>query len=289
MSQDILQRFLFETAPARGVAVQLTESYQTVINQRDYPPVLQKLLGELMAAAVLISANLKFGGALVLQVHGSGNLKLLVVECETGLKLRATANWEGDIPDLPLAQLMQSGKFVITLDPKDGSQPYQGIVAMDADSIADIIEHYMLRSAQIDTRLWLGLDGQTVGGLLLQKLPEGHGDIEDWNRVQALASTVTAEELAGLPPQEVLHRLFHEEDRRLFDEEHPAFECTCSRERVGAMLKMVGKEEVEHVLAEQNQVEVRCDFCNKAFQFDSIDITRIFGGHGSDITPDTRH
>lgn len=286
---DQLFRFLFENAPARAVAVRLEDSYQHVLQRRSYPPLLQKWLGELLAAAALIAANLKFDGALVMQLHGNGALKLLIVECDAGLQLRATARWDGDLADRPLAELLGQGKFVITLDPKDGTAPYQGLVALEGGSIATMIEHYMQSSAQIDTRVWLAADGEHSGGLLLQKLPEGHGTAEDWQRLQLLADTVRSEELATLAPEVLTHHLFHEEDRRVFPLETPVFHCSCSRPRVGEMLKMLDRAEVDSVLAEQGHVSIDCDFCNQHYDFDAIDVAQLFSGHGSDDTPTLRH
>ncbi|GAB3247410.1 Hsp33 family molecular chaperone HslO [Chitinimonas naiadis] len=292
MSKDILQRFLFDAAPVRGEVVQLGDSWQEVLARRSYPPVLQKIIGELMAASVLMTAMLKFDGSLIMQMHGTGLVKLIVIECESDLTLRATARWDeeaGDIPDLPLAQLLGEGKFVITLDPRQGGQTYQGIVGLSGSSVAAIIEHYMQSSEQLDTRLWLSCSGGKAAGLMLQKLPAGQGDPHAWEHLTTLSETITPDELSTLPPEDLLFRLFHQDAVRVMVEEHPHFGCRCSREKVGNMIKMVGQEEAESILAERGHVEVNCDFCNQYYEFDAVDVAQLFVTDSSAAADDTRH
>ncbi|MEW5903081.1 MAG: Hsp33 family molecular chaperone HslO [Pseudomonadota bacterium] len=279
---DSLSRFLFEHLPIRGETVRLKAVWQSVIQRHDYPPVLRDLMGELCAAAVLLAATLKLKGAMVLQIHGKGAVKLLVVECSGDLELRATAKWEGELTHGSLQDLVGDGRFVITLDPKDGKQAYQGIVPLEGDSIADILQSYMTRSEQLETRLWLAADGESAGGMLLQKLPErGESpDADAWNRVTQLGDTLKPQELLNLPAGELLHRLYHEEDIRLFDAQDVSFRCTCSRDNVANMLRMIGRDEVDGVLAERGEVEVHCEFCNERYVFDSVDVDAVF----SDLT-----
>lgn len=275
---DFLRRFLFEHAPIRGEIVRLDAVWQSVTERHDYPPVLRDLMGELCAAAVLLAATLKLQGAMVLQIHGKGALKLLVVECSGDLELRATAKWEGDLSHGTLQDLAGDGRFVITLDPKDGNQAYQGIVALEGDSIAEILQNYMTRSEQLETRLWLAADGQRAAGMLLQKLPEkGEPQDEDaWGRSTQLADTIKHQELLTLPAGELLHRLYHEEDIRLFDAQTVVFRCTCSRESVAQMLRMLGRSEVDAIIAERGDVEVHCEFCNQRYVFDRVDADAVF-------------
>ncbi len=276
-STDTLRRFLFEYAPIRGEVVRLDSVWQSVIERHDYPPVLQKLMGELCAAAVLLAATLKLKGSMVLQIHGKGAVKLLVVECSGDLELRATAKWEGDLTQGTLQELVGDGRFVITLDPKDGNQAYQGIVALEGDSIAEILQNYMTRSEQLETRLWLAADGKHAAGMLLQKLPEQHEpDADAWDRAVQIADTLKPEELLNLPSAELVHLLYHEEDIRLFDAQAVVFRCTCSRDNVARMLHMLGREEVDAILAERGDVEVYCEFCNQRYVFDSIDADAVF-------------
>jgi len=275
---DSLSRFLFEHLPLRGEIVRLDDVWQHVIDRHDYPPILRDMMGELCAAAVLLAATLKLDGSMVLQVHGKGAVKLLVVECSGDLELRATAKWEGDLTQGRLQDLVGDGRFVITLDPKDGGQAYQGIVPLEGDSIADILQGYMTRSEQLETRLWLAADGSSAGGMLLQKLPEqGETDDEDaWGRATKLADTLKPEELLDLPAAELVHRLYHEEDIRMFEAQPVVFRCTCSRDNVANMLRMIGREEVDEILAEREEIEVHCEFCNERYVFDKVDADAVF-------------
>lgn len=277
---DVLERFLFEGAPVRGELVQLDATFKDVLERHPYPAPLAKLIGELMTSAALLSATIKLQGALIMQLNGTGAVKLIVVECSSDMTLRATARWDGEVADVSLAELIGEGQFFITLDPEEG-ETYQGVVAYEpGQSVADIIENYMLRSEQLETRLWLACGDERTGGLLLQKLPEVEGDADAWDRVQALAATVTSDELLTLDSQEVLYRLFHEETVRVFEPAVLAFACSCSRERVGGMLRMIGREEIDGVLAERGKVEVGCEFCNTSYEFDPVDVAQVFSGQG---------
>lgn len=275
---DSLRRFLFEHAPIRGEIVNLDTVWQSVIERHDYPPVLRDLMGELCAAAVLLAATLKLKGSMVLQIHGKGAVKLLVVECSGDLELRATAKWEGDLSNGTLQDLVGDGRFVITLDPKDGNQAYQGIVALEGDSIAEILQNYMTRSEQLETRLWLAADGKRAGGMLLQKLPEQGEvpDVEPWENAVQIANTLKPEELLNVPSAELVHLLYHEEDIRLFDAQEVMFRCTCSRDNVARMLRMLGRTEVDAILEERGEVEVHCEFCNQRYVFDRVDADAVF-------------
>ncbi|AMC35510.1 Hsp33 family molecular chaperone HslO [Janthinobacterium sp. B9-8] len=285
--KDSLERFLFDGLPVRGEIVQLDATYKEVLTRHPYPPVLQKRIGELLSAAALLTATIKLDGTLVMQLRGNGPLKMLVVECTSEMTLRATARWEGLIPsDATLAELIGQGQFAIMIDPQDG-ETWQGIVGFEkGQSVAEIIENYMQRSEQLDTKIWLAADGEMAGGLLIQKLPEGQGDADGWDRVTALSQTIQDEELLSLPLRETLYRLYNEEKVRIFDPVFPSFACTCSRERVGGMLKMLGKEEIEGLLAEHGHVDVGCEFCNEKYQFDQVDVTQLFIGHGiTEVNP----
>lgn len=277
LSSDSLRRFLFEHAPLRGEIVRLDAVWQNVIERHNYPPLLRDLMGELCAAAVLLAATLKLKGSMILQIHGKGAVKLLVVECSGDLEIRATAKWEGE-PTGTLRDMVGEGRFVITLDPKDGNQAYQGIVALEGDSIAEILQNYMTRSEQLETRLWLAADGQSAAGMLLQKLPGQHEsqDEDAWGRATQIADTLKPEELLNVPAAELIHLLYHEEDIRLFEAQDVVFRCTCSRENVARMLRMLGREEVDSILAERGNVEVHCEFCNQRYVFDRVDADAAF-------------
>jgi molecular chaperone Hsp33 len=277
-SSDSLRRFLFEHASIRGEIVRLDATWQSVIERHDYPPVLRDLMGELCAATVLLAATLKLQGSMVLQIHGKGAVKLLVVECSGDMELRATAKWEGDLSGGTLQDLVGDGRFVITLDPKDGNQAYQGIVALEGESIAEMLQNYMTRSEQLETRLWLAADGKHAAGMLLQKIPEKGGlqDDDPWDRAVLIAGTLKSEELLNVQAAELVHLLYHEEDIRLFESQSVVFRCTCSRENVARMLRMLGREEVDSIIAERGDVEVHCEFCNQRYVFDRVDADAVF-------------
>lgn len=273
---DTLQRFLFEHAPVRGEVVQLEAAWKAVLERRDYPSPLRELLGEMMAAAALLSATLKFSGRLVMQMQGDGPVTLAVVECGHDLIMRATANWEGEVKAGTLRQMLGNGRFAITIEPEKG-QTYQGIVELEGHNVAEALERYMTRSEQLETRLWLAADKGYAGGMLLQRLPEGKGTDDDaWNRAVSLASTLTRKELLALPARKIIHRLYHEEDLRLFDPQPVYFFCPCSRERVAAMLRLVGRDELDSLLEERGLIEVDCEFCNRNYAFDRDDMEQVF-------------
>jgi molecular chaperone Hsp33 len=289
---DALHKFVFEDATVRGELVDVSETWKHVQARRDYPKAVKTVLGEMLSAAALLSANLKFNGAIIMQIYGDGPLRLLVVECDSDLNLRATAKLAehaaiDDDATLPqLVNVKGEGRFVITLDPKDklpGQQAYQGIVPLDGDNVATIIENYMLRSEQLDTRLWLAADDQVSRGLLLQKLPHeggiapsGDGDLATWDRSVMLASTLRDEELLATDAETLMRRLFWEETIRVFEPQHPQFLCTCTREKVGTMLKMLGQAEVDSALQEMGKLEVDCDFCGQHYEFDPVDCAHLF-------------
>jgi len=290
IDSDTLQRFVFENTPVRGNLVNLTNTFQLALNKQHLPAGLKRALGELMAASALLTATLKMNGSLVLQIQSKGLLKLLVVECNSDFGIRATAKWSGDVDDdQNLFDLIEHGQFMITLDPKDGGQAYQGIVPLEGDNISTILENYMLRSEQIDTRIWLCCDGNSAAGMLLQKLPEtmnqvtknrelADEDTDTWNRVGHLASTITDDELLNLPSETLLKRLFHEEDVRLFEASNTKFFCSCSRASVANMLRMLGSDEIESILEEQGAIDVNCDFCNTHYRFDKVDAAQLLAG-----------
>lgn len=265
---DLLQRFVFEHAPVRGEVARLDATWRTILSRHHYPAPVRTLLGELTAAAALLAATLKFDGALVLQAQGNGPVTLLVVECTSDNTLRATAKWQGDIAPAPLRELLGDGQLVITILGPENRRLYQGVVELDGDTVAQVLEQYTARSEQLATRLWLAVDDTSAGGLLLQKLPATTEVDEDhWDRAVALAGTVSHSELVGLAPEPLVRRLFPEDDLRLFRAREASFRCSCSGERVAGMLRMVGRDEVESVLAEQGRVTVHCEFCGQRYEF----------------------
>jgi molecular chaperone Hsp33 len=284
---DSLHRFTFDHTPIRGNTVHLNQSFAIALQNHDYPHALRVALGELMAAGMLLTATLKMDGALVLQIQGKGALKLLVVECsrqhdKQDLSLRATAKFSDELTDCSLQEMIGDGHFVITLDPKDGGQGYQGVVPLEGSSVSEILENYMRRSEQIETSIWLACDGQSAAGMLLQKLPDQQDmDPDAWNRTNMLADTVQNQELLQLSTIELLSRLFHEEEVRLYEGQAVQFLCTCSRDNVSNMLRMMGEEEIKSIIEERGELEVHCDFCNQRYRFDKIDSEQLFA---SEIT-----
>ena len=275
---DALQRFVFERARVRGELVRLDHSWQEVLRRHGFPSPLRPVLGELMAACALLAATLKLEeGALVLQIQGGGPVSLLVVECQSDLTLRAAATWEGDFADLgpnpPLRALTSGGRCVITLDPGPGRAAYQSVVPLEGLTVAEVLERYMVRSEQLDTRFALAADGHYATGLLLQKLPAKGGrptpaeDSDLWDRAAHLLLTLTREELLDLPGQEILRRLFHQENLRLFESMPVRFGCRCSRERVGRVIRMIGAVEARSIVAEQGEISVTCEFCKERYAF----------------------
>lgn len=309
-----LHKFIFDGEPVRGMLVRLTDGWQESLARRSaandpFPAPVRALLGEMAAAAVLMQANIKFNGALILQMHGDGPVKLAVAEVQPSFSFRVTAQVVGEVP--PYARLEAllnvhgQGRCAITLDPKDrlpGQQPYQGVVPLYGDSreplqdLSRVLEHYMLQSEQLDTKLVLAANDSVAAGLLIQRLPRhGAGNLagttparnedeiginESYNRIAHLAATLTREELLTLDAPTVLRRLFHEEKLLRFapqtGDAGPSFACTCSRERVGNMLKSLGRAEIDGIVAEQGRVEIACEFCGQKYHFDPVDVGALF-------------
>jgi len=310
-----LHKFIFDGEPVRGMLVRLTDSWQEVLARRakadePFAEPVRTLLGEMAAAAVLMQANIKFDGALNLQIYGDGPLKLAVAEVQPALDFRVTAKVVGAVGEGDrLASLVNrrgQGRCAITLDPKErlpGQQPYQGMVLLNGgdaqrplDDLSQVIEHYMLQSEQLDTRLILAADDRVAAGLLIQRLPTAgvanlHGSAtprnedeiginESYNRIAHLAASLTRRELLTLDADTVLRRLFWEERLVRFDlrsgPSGPRFACSCSRERVGNMLKGLGRIEVDGILAEQGRVEIACEFCGAKYRYDPVDVGELF-------------
>ena len=296
-NNDSLQRFLFEHAAIRGEVVRLNATWQEVLQRHTYPEPVQNLLGEMMAASALLSAMLKFHGSLIMQIQGSGPLTLAVVECTSQRTLRAIANWREDISGDSLQALVGNGSLAITIEPKQGRR-YQGIVDVSVGSLTEAIEDYMHRSQQLETKMWLTVDASQASGLLLQKLPEPENvhqqllseqDGDAWNRITQLAGTVQKEELASLPFEQLLRRLFYEEDVRVFEAEPVSFRCSCSKERVRNTLRMLGYEEITSLFEERPTISVDCEFCNHHYEFDRVDIEELFASEVSVSGSQVKH
>ena len=311
---DQLIKFLFEGLPVRGVLVRLDESWRDLLSRRSsasdgghaFAPPLRALLGEMAAAGVLMQGSVKFNGALVLQMHGDGPVKLAVAETQPDLSFRVTATVVGEMPaDAGLETMLNvhgNGRCAITLDPLNrlpGQQPYQGVVPLFGDQheplqkLSEVLEHYMLQSEQLDTCLVLAANDAVAAGLLIQRLPmsgaanlagevrisadeDQIGRNEDYKRIAMLAATLTSDELLTLQPAQILHRLFWEESVRVFTPQTPRFACRCSRERVASMLRGLGADEVNSLIEERGEAEVGCDFCGAYYRFDPVDVGELF-------------
>jgi molecular chaperone Hsp33 len=289
-THDSLERFVFESAPIHGRIVHLDATWRAVLERRQYPTPIRDVLGELMAAAALLTATLKFDGRLIMQVKGNGPVRLLVVECSSERTMRGLAQWDGDIRAGELVDLLGDGQLVITIEPANGKERYQGVVELEGASIARLLEGYFARSEQLATRLWLAADAHQATGMLLQRLPDKHGpDIDAWERAVHLGSTLTRQELLALPAKDILHRLYHEEDIRLFNRVPVSFRCSCSRERVERVLRMLGEDEIRSILHEKGKVDVDCEFCGNHYEFDAVEVEQLFASGRTTEIPPTRH
>lgn len=286
---DSLQRFVFEHAPVRGTIVRLDAAWRAVLERRDYPAPVRDLLGELMAAAALLAATIKFDGRLTIQAKGQGPVRLLVVECTSRQTLRAIAQWRGELSPAPLSVLLGDSQLAITIEPDEGTR-YQSIIEIDAPTFSKVLEHYFERSEQLATRLWLATDSTRAAGMLLQRLPgEPSQDNDDWDRITHLGATLAHEELLDLPVPTLLHRLYHEDDIRLFDALSVRFHCSCTHARVESALRLLGPDEVRSILAERGKVDVDCEFCGLHYEFDQIDAEQLFADSTPASASPTRH
>ncbi len=280
-----MHRFLFDNTDIRGEVVTLSDSYQQVLENNDALPArVQQLLGEFVAAVSLLSSTLKFDGILTLQARGDGPVPLIMAECTHHKALRAIArpNPEVDFDALEeqdLKSLMGDGMLAIIIDPDKGER-YQGIVPLDSDNLAGCLQHYFDQSEQLPTRFWLTSNEQAATGLMLQALPQQLASVDEnqdhWSTAVQLADTVKDEELLTLEHSEILYRLFHEEQIRLFEPAAVRFECSCSRARSANALTSLGRAEVESLLAEQDVISIDCQFCNQTYAFGAQDLDSLF-------------
>jgi molecular chaperone Hsp33 len=296
---DALAHFVFEGVAVRGALVSLDACCREILACHPYPPALRRVLAELLAAAALLASTLKFRGSLIVQLHGRGPLRMLVVECDATLALRATAQWNSEAEALPadadlatLAGGPADARLAITLDPKDGGPLYQGIVGLEAASIATLIEHYLTSSEQIDSRLFLATTANSARGVLLQRLPSaGPADSAAWERIAARPGAFGAGDLLGaVDAGDFLSAQFSDHDVRLFDPRPLRFACGCSEEKIAGALRLLGRIEVESILAEQGMVGVTCEFCNRNYTFIASDARALFeresaGGAVPDTPP----
>ncbi|QSE74624.1 Hsp33 family molecular chaperone HslO [Aeromonas media] len=282
-NQDLLYRYLFEEYEVRGELVQLDSTYRHIVDAQNYPVQVQKLLGELLVATSLLTATLKFEGSITVQLQGDGPVRLAVINGDHNQQLRGVARYEGELPtDDKLQSLVGNGQLVITITPEEGER-YQGIIALEADTLAACLEQYFSQSEQLATRLWIRTghhQGQPrAAGILLQELParsEDHG--ADFDHLIQLTSTIKDEELFGLEAEEILYRLYHQDKVRVFDPQAIEFRCTCSRARCEGALLQIEKEEAVAMVQELGKIDMHCDYCGAHYQFDGVDIETLFSG-----------
>lgn len=289
--QDCLRRFLFEEHGVRGEWVRLERSWQeakqhqVLVNE-----VVESQLGQVLAATVLLSATIKFKGAMIMQIQGNGQVTALVAQVTNERKVRCLARSENSVTDTSLQKMMGEGSRLVLTVESDKAEPYQGIVGVAEDDLAGVLKTYFAQSEQLDTRLWLVANGTQAAGLFIQELPSEKNEREDWRRIEMLADTVTAEEMLTLDCEELLHRLFHEEKVRLYEPEPVEFQCNCSRQKIGGTLLALGQSELNAILKERDRIEVDCQFCGAQYHFDRIDVQNLLvNAVANDNDSPTRH
>ena len=292
-THDFLHRFQLERAGVRGAIVHLDEAWQRIRANGGYSGPLAELLGQTVAASALFTSSIKFDGRLSIHLRESGALRLLFADCTHDGQLRGILRWDGAPPQSHVS-LQTDARLAITIENSVTDTRYQGLVPVEHGELADAFEGYFQRSEQLPTRLLLAANEASCSGLILQQVATtggkiAHDDADGWNRAQHLLATLTAQELLGLAPQEILRRLFHEEDVRMQRAQPLAFGCTCSRERVGNMLHSLGRAENESVLAEQGSVQITCEFCNRQYVFDASDVAALFADEPPAAAMPTRH
>ncbi|MFD2179147.1 Hsp33 family molecular chaperone HslO [Veronia pacifica] len=291
MSQDSLHRYVFDGVSVRGELVQLSDTFQKMVETKTYPEPVRELLGQMLAATSLLTATLKFEGNISVQIQGDGPLSLAVINGNHEQVLRGTARWKEGV-DMPetLREMVGKGQIIITIEPVNGER-YQGIVGLEGETLQECLEDYFMRSEQLQTRLWLksGIENGNVkaAGMLLQILPDGKGTEDDFEHLAQLTETVKNEELFTLDAQEVLYRLYHQEKVKLYEPQAVTFKCSCSRERSASAIAAIERTEVEKMVAEMGSLSLHCDYCGSDYSFDSVDIAAIF--NDASAAPDSVH
>ncbi len=281
--KDFLQRFIFDKAPVRGEFIRLQQSLSTIIHQHPYPPAIRQLLSEALCVAGLLGAIIKFSGRLTVQFRGKGKLKLLLAQCDNHFQIRGLAKWKGDLSYEDLMKSFHQGVLVITLDSGPGKNSYQGIVAWRGNSLVESIEGYFKESEQLATKIWLATNENTASGLLLQVIPGSEKTSIDkdvikphWDHIVQLTSNIESNDMLNLDYQTLLNQLYSKEDVRIFPSVPITFHCSCSRKRGEDAIAILGQAEAEEALKTNHVIMVTCDFCNKEYIFDRVDIAKIF-------------
>jgi molecular chaperone Hsp33 len=273
--QDCLRRFLFEDLGVRGEWVRLQTSWQQAKQHQTLIPAVESQLGQALAAVALLSATIKFTGAMILQAQGQGALRAVVAQSSHNHKIRGLVRCDADIEAGSLSQMMGAGHLVLTIESEKG-HPYQGVVPLEGDCLADVLQTYFTQSEQLKTRLWLFANNTYAAGLFLQKLPTQTGYEADWERIEALANTITEAELFDLDCETMLYRLFNQEKIRVFAAQAVEFSCHCSAKKIADTLHSLGRVELEAILAEHGVIKVDCEFCGQQYHFNKTDVAAVF-------------
>jgi molecular chaperone Hsp33 len=274
MTEDYLRKFLFEDLPVKGSLVRLSGSWQEVMLRARPCPESQNLLGETLGASVLLTSSIKFRGSVSLQIQSAGMVRLLLGQCTHTGSVRGVVRTTHS----PGSSLVEQGVLSINLEPESQGVPYQGIVSMPAGGLVPALERYFLQSEQLETRFWLVADSRECNGLMLQRLPGEAKDVDGWNRLQHVAASITNGELQACEPEELLGKLFPQDNIRLFSAKQVQFGCSCSPQKVCGVLHSLGQEDVLKLIEERGKVEVRCEYCGKNYEFDPVDIAALFVG-----------
>lgn len=281
---NYVQRFLLENLDIRGAVVHLDTVWQDMLAGRNYPLPVTQLLGEMCAVTLLLGENLKQSGRLTIQLTGNGPVSMLVLDCTESLQLRGMAKCESRIENQPVPDLLGNGQLILTLDMPSMRESYQSIVPLDGNTIAEIFEHYFKQSEQLPSRMFIVTTHNAIFGLLLQKLP--NADLQDpdgWTRVEALAATLYEHQLFDLSAEEILIRLFYEETIRIFDTRNVQYGCQANPAKIYAMLRSLGRKEVDAILQEFGEVVVNDDICNREYRLDALAVDAVFKDAGPTI------
>ncbi|MEC5343826.1 Hsp33 family molecular chaperone HslO [Brenneria populi] len=281
---DQLHRYLFENHAVRGELVTVSDTYQQILAHHDYPEPVQKLLGEMLVATSLLTATLKFNGDITVQLQGDGALKLAVINGNHQQQMRGVARLQGEIaPDSSLKEMVGNGYLVITITPTQG-EPYQGVVGLEGDTVADCLENYFRQSEQLPTRLFIRTgrhdDKMAAAGMLLQVLPAQNTGEDDFEHLAQLTATIKSEELFTLAANDVLYRLYHQEEVTVYPPQPVRFQCHCSRDRCAAALMTLADREVDEMLEEDGEIDMHCDYCGNHYIFNAEDV-RAFKQHNA--------
>lgn len=285
MSADSVIPFAFETLPVRGALIHLGRSWRRMQRDHDYSPLLAETLGHAAAATGLIAQSLKFDGAITLQIQGSGALRMLVMQCTASHEMRGMAVMPEDAGAQRFTDLAEGARCAITVD--SGDRPYQGIVAMDGESLSASLEHYFQRSVQVPSHIALVANDEVAGGILLQQMPGQPIDEDDWNRLHFLAATLTIADFGGDAGMDLLARLFAEDDVRAYEPRPVRFRCRCSARKTEDVLRMIGEDEARAALTEQGDIEIVCEYCGRRRSYDAVDVERVFAAKPVSPGPDS--